>query len=69
MPKTIGKIKLYSLKELSKKLDVTTTTLRHYLAAGELKGRKMGGCWMVTEDNLHEYFNNSNPIKKKAKSR
>ncbi len=68
MPKTIGKIRLYSLKELSKKLDVNIVTLRTYIRTGRLKGAKMGVQWMVSEDNLHEYFNkNSSLWKKKRK--
>ncbi len=69
MPKTIGKIRLYSLKELSRKLDVNIVTLRTYIRTGRLKGAKMGVQWMVSEDNLREYFdNNSSLWKKKPKS-
>ncbi len=69
MPKTIGKIRLYSLKELSKRLDVNIVTLRAYISTGRLKGAKMGVQWMVSEDNLREYFNkNSSLWKKKHKS-
>ena len=68
MPKTIGKIRLYSLKELSKRLDVNIVTLRAYISTGRLKGAKMGVQWMVSEDNLREYFNkNSSLWKKKHK--
>jgi excisionase family DNA binding protein len=68
MPKTIGKIRLYSLKELSKRLDVNIVTLRAYIRTGRLKGAKMGVQWMVSEDNLREYFNkNSTLWKKKPK--
>ncbi len=69
MPKAIGKIRLYSLKELSKRLDVNIVTLRAYISTGRLKGAKMGVQWMVSEDNLREYFNkNSSLWKKKHKS-
>ncbi len=65
MPKTIGKIRLYSLKELSKRLDVNIVTLRSYIRTGRLKGAKMGVQWMVSEDNLREYFNKNSLWKKK----
>lgn len=65
MPKQIGNIKLYSLIELSKILEVTTVTLRNYLLNGRLKGRKMGTRWFVTEDNIKEYFSNSHNLKGK----
>jgi predicted site-specific integrase-resolvase len=69
MPKTNGKIRRYSLKELSKRLDVNIVTLRAYISTGRLKGAKMGVQWMVSEDNLREYFNkNSSLWKKKHKS-
>ena len=57
MPIQIGDIKLYSLKELSEKLEVTRVTLRSYLRSGKIKGRKMGTTWYVTEESLREYFN------------
>ncbi len=70
MPKIIGKIRLYSLKELSKRLDVNIVTLRTYIRTGRLKGAKMGVQWMVSEDNLREYFNKDSSLwKKKIKSR
>jgi predicted site-specific integrase-resolvase len=59
MPIQLGDIKLYNLKELTDKLDVTIVTLRNYINEGKLKGRKMGGKWFVTEDSLKEYFNSS----------
>jgi predicted site-specific integrase-resolvase len=57
MPKNIGNIKLYSLEELSKTLEITTITLRTYIKQGKLKGRKAGGRWFVSEESLSEYFN------------
>ncbi len=67
MPKTIGKIRLYSLKELSKRLDVNIVTLRSYIRTGRLKGAKMGVSWMVSEDNLREYFNKNSSLWKRKK--
>ena len=58
MPIQLGELKLYSLKELSKSLGITTFTLRTYIRQGKLRARKMGTKWLVTEDALREYFRN-----------
>lgn len=60
MPIKIGDIKLYSVIELSKKLNVTPLTLRTYIKQGRLKGRKVGGRWLLSENSLREFFNSSN---------
>ena len=59
MPIQLGEIKLYSLKELSKTLGITTFTLRTYIRQGKLRARKMGTKWLITEDALKEYFDNT----------
>lgn len=69
MPKTIGKIRLYSLAELEKKLSVNKVTLRGYIKTGKLKGAKMGVRWMVSEDSLREYFSNGRVVKKASAKR
>jgi excisionase family DNA binding protein len=45
-------IKVYSLKEVSKILGVTERTLYNYVKAGKIKVRKIGGKWIMTEENL-----------------
>jgi|LSQX01.1.fsa_nt_gb excisionase family DNA binding protein len=57
MPITLGNIKLFSLKELSETLSVSDVTLRSYISKGNLKARKVGGKWYVSEEALREYFN------------
>jgi hypothetical protein len=56
MPKRIGEIILYDLKELSEKLDITVVALRSYIREGRLKARKWGREWHVSEDALRDYF-------------
>ncbi len=56
MPIKIGEIVLYDVIELSKKLNVTPITLRSYMKAGKLTGRKVGGKWFVSEESLKDYF-------------
>lgn len=67
MPIQLGEIKLYSLKELSKTLGITTFTLRTYIREGKLRARKMGTKWLITEDALREYFGNTQVKKSEAR--
>ena len=64
MPIQLGELKLYSLKELSKSLGITTFTLRTYIRQGKLRARKMGTKWLVTEDALREDFKETRESKK-----
>ncbi len=52
----LGDIKLFSVKELSNILGVTELTIRSYITSGKLKGRKFGTRYLVSEENLREYF-------------
>lgn len=61
MPKKIGNICLYSVKELSSSLGVAELTIRSYLRNGRLKGKKLGVQWYVIEDSLRDYFLNDSP--------
>lgn len=56
MPIKLGEITLYDIMELSKKLNVTPTTLRSYMKKGRLKGQKVGGRWMISEEGLKDFF-------------
>jgi excisionase family DNA binding protein len=70
MPKNIAGLNLYNLKEISKKLDVTTSTLRAYIRQGKIKARKVAGKWLVSDEALRQYFNrreSGNGKKKKGK--
>ena len=56
MPKQIGDLKLYDLKELSEILGITVVSLRNYLRSKKIRGRKMGRNWYVTQEALEEYL-------------
>jgi predicted site-specific integrase-resolvase len=43
---------VYNLKDLSKKLKMSVRTLREYVKSGELKAKKIGKAYYVTEPNL-----------------
>ena len=57
MPKQIGDMVLYSVLELSKKLEITMTTIRTYIKTGKLKGQKIGNKYYITEEAIKELFN------------
>lgn len=56
MPTTIRDKTLYSVPELSQKLNVTTVTIRNYLKQGKLKGQKVMGRWFILDDDIVEFF-------------
>ena len=57
MSEDIMSIKLYSLKEVAKLLDVTERTLHNYIKTGKLKGQKIGGKWKISDENLKKFIN------------
>ena len=56
MPTTIRDKTLYSVPELSQKLNVTTVTIRNYLKQGKIKGQKVMGRWFILDDDIVEFF-------------
>lgn len=57
MAKQIGKIKLYSVKDLNESLGVNERTVREWFKKGKIKGVKIGTEWHVTEENLGKFLN------------
>jgi excisionase family DNA binding protein len=49
-------IKIYDLEDLMKLFKVTRRTLYNYLKSGELKGKKIGAKWFVTEEDLKRFI-------------
>lgn len=64
MPVELAGIKLYDLKEISKKLKLHPVTLRGYIERGRLEAVKIGRSYRVTEDALQAFL-----LKYKAKPR
>lgn len=56
MPVELGDVELYTVLELSKKLDLSERTVRKLIREGTLKGRKLGKKWYVSDKFLKEYF-------------
>ena len=47
---------VYDLKSLSDKLNISIRTLREYIKRGELKAKKIGKAYYVTEPNLMAFL-------------
>jgi len=54
---TISGRTLYSVSELSMKLNVTTVTIRNYIKQGRLRGQKAMGRWFISEEDMADFFN------------
>lgn len=53
--------KTYKIKDLVKKLNAESRTIRRWLNDGKIIGRKTGKIWQVTEDNLNVFIQNNKP--------
>jgi excisionase family DNA binding protein len=56
MPVIIGNVKVYTIEELSKVLDVNIRTLRTYIKNGKIKGVKMGRKVYIAEKFLEDFL-------------
>lgn len=62
-------MKLYSIKEASKKLGVSYDTLYKMIKNYEIKAAKSKGQWIITEDALNEYIKSHPILNKQNKKR
>ena len=51
--------KLYTIEDIAKMTGFTSRTIRNYLKDGSLQGRKIGGQWRFTMENIKQLFSNS----------
>ena len=51
----MGEIKVYTLDEVAKILQLTRRTLYSYVREGKLKAVKIGKYWRVSEENLADF--------------
>ena len=56
MSTKIGDKTLYSVKEVSQKLNVTPVTIWKYLKEGKLRGQKAMGRWFILDKNIVDFF-------------
>lgn len=52
--------KLYTVDDIADFTNLTTRTIRNYLKEGILKGKKIGGQWRFTKQNIDELLNDNN---------
>jgi hypothetical protein len=59
-PRELGELRIYDLQEIYEKIGLTPLSARKFIKAGQLKARKIGSTWFVTEDALKEFFESGN---------
>ena len=52
-----GSVNMYHLVELAGLLHVSHRTVQRYLKAGRIRAVKIGGKWMVSDENLRAFLN------------
>ena len=52
--------KLYTVEDIAKMTSLTSRTIRNYLKDGSLQGKKIGGQWRFTMEDIGRLFNNGN---------
>jgi len=50
--------KLYTVEDIANMTSLTTRTIRNYLKDGLLKGKKIGGQWRFTEEDIKNLMDN-----------
>ena len=50
--------KLYTVEDIATMTSLTSRTIRNYIKDGLLKGRKIGGQWRFTEEDIKDLMNN-----------
>jgi len=60
--KRIEGVKVYSLLEVSKILDITYPTVRKYVNKGRLRGQRVGRGYLVTDESIRNFLNAENSL-------
>jgi len=60
--KTIEGVKVYSLPEVSKLLDITYPTVRKYVNEGRLRSQRVGRGYLVTDESIRNFLNAENNL-------
>lgn len=59
--------KLFTVEEIANMTSLTTRTIRNYLRNGTLKGRKIGGQWRFTTDDIGKFMDSGEVTSTMAK--
>lgn len=49
----------YTIKEIADKFGCSTRTIKRYIDADKIEGKKLGRSWYFTEKNIEDYFSNN----------
>ena len=60
--------KLYTVEEIATMTSMTSRTIRNYIKNGLLKGRKIGGQWRFTEEDIKNLMDNGTYIDEHLKN-
>lgn len=52
--------KIYTRKDLAEVIPVTTRCITNYIRKGLLKGYKVCGMWVFTQEQVNDYLQNRN---------
>ena len=52
--------KLFTVEDIAQMTSMTTRTIRNYLKEGTLAGRKIGGQWRFTEEDIKKFMDSGN---------
>jgi hypothetical protein len=53
---------MFRLKDLMMMFDIPERTIRRHIKIGLLKGKKVGGSWRFSEEDIRRYLDNSKSI-------
>nr|UVX71540.1 MAG: Pyocin activator protein PrtN [Bacteriophage sp.] len=59
MPVMIENANYYTIKEIADKFGCSTRTIKRYIDADKIEGKKLGRSWYFTEKNIEDYFSNN----------
>jgi excisionase family DNA binding protein len=65
--KEIFGVKHYDIKETAEILGISSTSVLNYIKAGTMKAAKVGGRWLVKEEDIKIYLDNVSTDGKKIK--
>ena len=57
--KEIFGVKHYDIKETAEMLGISTTSIQNYIKSGNMKAAKVGGRWLLKEEDIKVYLENA----------
>lgn len=60
--KEIFGVKHYDIKETADILGISSTSVLNYIKAGTMRAAKVGGRWLVKEEDIKAYLDNASVV-------